>query len=60
MMARSLRQRAENDPHLLVRDPRVPSVEPGAHDGGRLVVSGVPADHSEREIPGVADIDDRQ
>jgi hypothetical protein len=29
-------------------------------DGGRLVVSGVPADHGEREVPGVADIDDRQ
>jgi hypothetical protein len=24
------------------------------------VVSGVPADHGEREVPGVADIDDRQ
>jgi hypothetical protein len=29
-------------------------------DGGRLVVSGAPADHGEREVPGVADIDDRQ
>jgi len=29
-------------------------------DGGRLVASGVPADHGEREVPGVADIDDRQ
>jgi hypothetical protein len=28
--------------------------------GGRLVVSGVPADHGEREVPSVADIDDRQ
>jgi hypothetical protein len=26
----------------------------------RLVVSGVPADHGEREVPGVANIDDRQ
>ena len=28
--------------------------------GGRLVASGVPADHGEREVPIVADIDDRQ
>jgi hypothetical protein len=28
-------------------------------DGGRLVVSGAPADHGEREVPGVANIDDR-
>ena len=33
--------------------------KPVAH-GGQLVLSGVPADHGEREVPGVADIDDRQ
>jgi hypothetical protein len=28
--------------------------------GSRLIVSGVAADHGERQVPGVADIDDRQ
>jgi hypothetical protein len=27
-------------------------------DGGRLVISRMPPDHGEREVPGVADIDD--
>lgn len=28
--------------------------------GGRLVRPAAPSDHSEREVPGVADVDDRQ
>ena len=32
----------------------------GRQYGSRLVASGVAADHGERQVPGVADIDDRQ
>ena len=28
--------------------------------GGRLIISMVPTDHSEHEVPGVADVGDRQ